>query len=141
MAEEYWSWGVKKFTPEEQQQVIAENERYRSGKVSSEDVAGSGYYSGQMGDQQQTVNQPEPMQTIGIQQAGTGTIQTAEPEPQPSQNWIAQPENFMSVWSKYDQDPEYQDEHYSREQMDMLYSRQKILSETHILLASTVMGL
>ena len=120
MAEEYWSWGVKKFTPEEQQQVIAENERYRSGKVSSEDVAGSGYYSGQMGDQQQTINQPEPMQTIGTQQAGVGTI--AEPEPQPSSAWIAQPENFMSVWQKYDQDPNYQDEHYTRQQMDTLYS-------------------
>lgn len=118
MAEEYWSWGVKKFTPEEQQQVIAENERYRSGKVSSEDVAGSGYYSGQMGE----APQPEPMQTIGVQQTGAGRIQTEEPEPQPSQNWIAQPENFMSIWSKYDQDPDYQDEHYSREQMDMLYS-------------------
>ena len=122
MAEEYWSWGVKKFTPEEQQQVIAENERYRSGKVSSEDVAGSGYYSGQMGDQQQTVNQPEPMQTIGVQQTGAGRIQTEEPEPQPSQNWIAQPENFMQIWTKYDQDPDYQDEHYTREQMDTLYS-------------------
>ena len=33
--DEYWSWGVQKFSPEEQQRIIEENDRFRSGLLST----------------------------------------------------------------------------------------------------------
>ena len=117
MADEYWSWGVKKFTPEEQQQVIEDNERYRAGISDNYETnpAEGGYYSGAMGDES---NQSPVPST----QPAAGTVTELQPEPQPSTNWIAQPENFLSVWQKYDADPNYEDEHYTKEQMEMLYN-------------------
>lgn len=114
-------FGVKRYTPEEQQKVNQEADRLRSGgsqtsaKTGTEQPAGAeqaeaGYYSGRMGDQQQAALNPQPMEQ-------------AEPEqPQPSTAWLANPANFSEVWTKFDQDPNYEDEHYSRQQIDQLYS-------------------
>ena len=107
--------GTRPTTEQERAEIEAGWGKIDSGYTNN--PAEGGYYSGQMGEPQQA----EPMQTIGIRQTEAGEIREAA-EPQPSQNWIAQPENFMQIWTKYDQDPDYQDEHYSREQMDTLYS-------------------
>ena len=73
---------------------------------------GGGYYDGQM----PAVDQPAEPSYQPEQQP-----EEMAPEPQPSQHWIAQPENFAEVWYKYDADPNYEDEHYSREQIESLY--------------------
>ena len=112
MADEYWGWGVKKFTPEEQ----AAYDKQWAAASSGNQIAGSGsisetdegYYSGPMGQQQSAAsNQP--------------AVEMTPAEPQPSTHYLADPQNFAAVWSKYDQDPNYQDEHYTREQVDSLY--------------------
>ena len=121
MARDEGIWiGTRPTTDQERAEIEAEWYGKSGSGNAAENPAEGGYYSGRMGDQQPAINQPEVAQSIGVQQAGVGTV--AEPEPQPTTAWIGQPENFMSVWSKYDQDPDYQDEHYSRQQMDTLYS-------------------
>lgn len=110
---EYWSDGVRKHTEEEQRAYDQKFAAATGQSATIESSSESGYYSGHMGDSDVSNQQPE--QNI-VQPAAEQT------EPQPSTHFMAQPENFMAVWSKYDQDPNYQDEHYSREQMDMLYS-------------------
>ena len=136
---EYWSWGVEKFTPEEQQQVIEENERFRSGGEAVQQDTGGGYYDGQMGDsggsaapavtQQPTVTEQE--QTVPtFYEAGVQAAQPEQqPEAQPTTSWIAQPQNLMEVWNKYDQDPDYVDEHYSRDQIETLHDYYSYLNQ------------
>ena len=110
---EYWSWGVRKFTPEEQaaydkqfetvnKQAAAQQNYQPAGDAGQ--PAEVGYYSGYMGEE-------------------AGPVQDVQPAaaPQPSTRYLADPANFAEVWSRYDQDPDYQDEHYTREQIDGLY--------------------
>lgn len=124
MSEGIWI-GTRKTTDEERAEI--EKEWYSGSSQELSESSGGGYYSGYMGQPEDNNNYSEKpeVQTPSTQKIGgalTALQSEPEPEPQPSTAWIAQPENFMSVWSKYDQDPDYQDEHYSREQMDMLYS-------------------
>ena len=101
MAEnEYWGWGVKKFTPEEQ----AEYDKQWAA-ASGQQSAGNGqqteegYYSGTMA---------EAAAPVTVQPA-----EQPEAEPQPSKHWITNPQNFAEVWNKFDQDPELEnDGHY-----------------------------
>ena len=114
---EYWSDGVRKLTEEEQRaydRKFAAVTGQSTGYTESPEES-TGYYSGPMGGESSQYSVPSTQ---------PAAVQSPEQpqEPQPSQSWIAQPENFLSVWQKYDQDPDYQDEHYSREQMDTLYS-------------------
>ena len=121
MARDEGIWiGTRPTTDQERAEIEAEWYGKSGSGNAAENPAEGGYYSGRMGDQQPAINQPEVAQSIGVQQAGVGTV--AEPEPQPTTSWIGQPENFMSIWQKYDADPNYQDEHYTRDQMNMLYS-------------------
>ena len=104
---EYWGWGVKKFTPEEQAEYDKQwSAASGQGTVSGGEATDEGYYSG-------------PMQA-----AEPVTVQPAEQpaeEPQPSTHWMANPENFAQIWNKFDQDPDYEDEHYTRDQINALY--------------------
>ena len=106
--------GMRPTTDEERQQL--ENGTYgidssRSYEDADQNV---GYYDGQMGDVPQDAGGQFPS-------AEASGEPSPEAEPAPSTLWIAQPANLMDVWSKYDQDPEYVDEHYTKEQADTLY--------------------
>ena len=110
MAEAEYIGVARRFNEEEQKaydQFVAE----RMGQsTSDQEPAGGGYYAGQMGD---------PNTEGG--KAGAVQTEVQVTEPQPSTHWMANPENFAEVWTKFDQDPNYEDEHYSREQVDTLY--------------------
>ncbi len=117
---ELWSGVARIYNAEERQEA---SRRYQE-EYNNEAAKETSYYSGTMGERQE----PEQI-TVKAELApsnqmigGMSADLQDEPEPQPSTHWIAQPENFMEVWSKYDQDPDYEDEHYSRAQIDMLYN-------------------
>ena len=124
MSEEYWSDGVKKHTEEEQQAYDQKVGAVTGGNYEQPD---NGYYSGEMGGEPQA---PEPQAPIdngrpGAEEALQG-IMNNEPapttEPEPVQNhWLADRDHFAEVWANFEADPNYQDEHYTREQMNMLY--------------------
>ena len=125
---EMWSWGVTKNTEEEQKQINAANDAIRNGGAGAADA---GYYSGPMGEPE--VSGPvsggsgqfavDSGQAAGGQEPVTDpqAVQSPATEPAPSKLWLADPGNFAEVWSKYDQDPDYQDEHWSRDQIETLY--------------------
>ena len=118
MSEGIWIGGH--YTSEEESQQIAQeyNEWKGGGNVGSGDDGGGGYYDGQMGDPEVSEENQTPS---GSDTLAAESDFSNSPEPQPSTNWIVQPENLMEVWNKFDQDPNYEDEHYSREQVENLY--------------------
>ena len=107
-------------TPEEQQKINEENDRYRAElrgyssqaqqtAAANETGGESEYYSGQMPQveqSQQTITQPAVTDTTVV-------------ERQPSQLWLADPVNFTQIEDAY-KDPNYQDEHWTREQIEAL---------------------
>ena len=104
MSEGIWIGGH--YTDDNERQQIEQEYQSRQGGYQQPEQ--QGYYSGPMPDADQP-QQPEVVQ------------QEPEPEPQPSTAYLANPENFAEVWQKFDQDPNYEDEHYSRQQIDTLY--------------------
>ena len=104
---EYWGWGVKKFTPEEQAEYDKQWSAASGQSTGGGQQAEEGYYSGPMQAAEPVTVQPEVEQPIE--------------EPKPSTHYLADPQNFAEVWSRFDQDPNYEDEHYSREQVNALY--------------------
>jgi len=104
---EYWGWGVKKFTPEEQAKYDKQWSAASGQTTGGGQQAEEGYYSGPMQAAEPVTVQPEVEQPIE--------------EPKPSTHYLADPQNFAEVWSRFDQDPNYEDEHYSREQVNALY--------------------
>ena len=112
MAEGIWI-GTRPTTDEERQEI--ERGWYSQDNGGQEPAGQGGYYDGYMGDQ--------GADSGGGGQAPSGPVPGEGPveEAQPSQYWIAQPENMMEIWNRYDQDPEYVDEHYSREQINTLH--------------------
>jgi len=117
MAEAEYIGVARRFNDEEKaayEQYYAEH----TGAVSQPQES-AGYYDGYMGD-----NGGASLDTGGqFPSAGAAgepsTVQ--DQEPQASQLWIAQPENMLDIWNRYDQDPNYVDEHYTRDQINTLY--------------------
>ncbi len=114
-------FGGELLTKEESEQI---HNSFVGGGSSGGDA---GYYSGPMGEPEGGGQESggsgqfavDSGQAVGGQEPGTD--QQEEQSPAPSQLWIAQPENMIDVWNRYDQDPEYQDEHYTREQINQLH--------------------
>ena len=116
MADEGIWIGGHSTTDEERQQITDEYNARRGGYSGDTGGDGSGgYYSGYMGEEG-GVDSPASGQSFVQPQE-----QAPAAEPQQSQLWLADPQNFATVWNKYDQDPNYEDENWSREQIDTLY--------------------
>ena len=123
MSEE-WSWGVQKFTEEEQRAYDQKVGAVTGGNYEQPD---NGYYSGEMGDEPARNEPQAPIDNgrPGAEEALQGIMGEEQPvstEPQPSTHFLADPTNFMDVWNRYDQDPGYEDPNWTRTQMDTLYS-------------------
>ena len=112
-------FGGELLTKEESEQI---HNSFVGGGSSGGDA---GYYSGPMGEPegggQEPVDSGQGTEYYSQQFGDNGDSPTEEQSPAPSQLWIAQPENMIDVWNRYDQDPEYQDEHYTREQINQLH--------------------
>lgn len=109
MSEGIWIGGHQ--TTEEEREQIEADYRQRQNE--------GGYYDGQMPapyENEQAEVSPD------LNPEGLQPEQTEQPQqPQPSDHYMANPANFAEVWSKFDQDPNYEDEHYSRQQVESLY--------------------
>lgn len=122
MSEGIWI-GDHQTTDEERQEIERNYQAWKNGTTQPDNGGGEvsgnegGYYAGQMPQVEQPVQQqPE---YIPSEEAAQPIEQ--QPAPQPSPLWLADPVNFTAVEDKY-KDPNYQDEHWSREQIEALGS-------------------
>ena len=127
MSEGIWI-GSHATSDEERQELENANNAWKNGSYQPSEQVSGGYYDGQMGDSGGSAAPAVSQQPIVTEQE-----QAAQPEQQqaaqPTTSWIAQPQNLMEVWNKYDQDPEYVDEHYSRDQIETLHDYYSYLNQ------------
>ena len=116
MAEGIWIGGHST-SDEERQQIENDYNARQSGQY--QQTEDQGYYAGPMGEQAPEAPQPEAPAPAAVPDQGMPEAMPAEP--QTANHYLADPVNFAEVWSKYEADPNYQDEHYSREQVNTLY--------------------
>ncbi len=113
MANDDGIWiGTRPTTDEERQQIESgwkTGNYYGEPQQPQQDSGGDGYYDGQMA----SADQPTQPITAGS---------TNNTERMPADHYLANPVNFAEVYNKFAADPNYEDEHYTREQIETLNS-------------------